>query len=247
MVFAIYEQGLRIHTPKEQLLVRPSIRQAQAISASRRLLDHKGDTEQSQDLGNEVWNSHYVNPITKEKEQGQEKSQEKDQEQEQEAHQQKKAAQAYIDVEHSKKKRVPLLPVSLVMRSRVITLPTTANLNAAWKLMQKEQIHYLILMDEAGELAGVLDDRELLKEAAGVGELSKQEGIDLANTQVILLVKAPLVTATDDTDIRDIARVMLAQKVRAMPIVNAEGVLQGLVTRSDLMLGLANQTLELWT
>lgn len=243
MVFAIYEQGLRIHTPKEQLLVRPSIRQAQAISASRRLLDHKGDTEQSQDIGNEVWNSHYVNPITKEKEQGQEK----DQEQEQEAHQQKKAAQAYIDVEHSKKKRVPLLPVSLVMRSHVITLPTTANLNAAWKLMQKEQIHYLILLDEAGELAGVLDDRELLKEAAGVGELSKQKDIDLANTQAIMLVKVPLVTATDDTDIRDIARVMLAQKVRAMPIVNAEGVLQGLVTRSDLMLALANQTLELWT
>lgn len=245
MVFAIYEQGLRIHTPKEQLLVRPSIRQAQAISASRRLLDHKGDTEHSQDIGNEIWSSNYIDPIAREKEQGKEPEQE--QEKEKEIHQQKKAAKAYIDVEHSKRKRVPLLPVSLVMRSHVITLPATANLNEAWKLMHTEQIHYLILLDEAGELAGVLDDRELLKEAAGVGELSKQEGIDLANTQAILLVKAPLVTATDETDIRDIARVMLAQKVRAMPIIDAEGVLQGLVTRSDLMLGLANQTLELWT
>lgn len=243
MVFAIYEQGLRIHTPKEQLLVRPSIRQAQAISASRRLLDHKGDTGHSQDIGNHIWNSNYIDPIAREKEQGKES----EQEQEKEIHQQKKAAKAYIDVEHSKRKRVPLLPVSLVMRSHVITLPATANLNEAWKLMHKEQIHYLILLDEAGELAGVLDDRELLKEAAGVGELSKQEGIDLANTQAILLVNAPLVTATDETDIRDIARVMLAQKVRAMPIIDAEGVLQGLVTRSDLMLGLANQTLELWT
>ena len=241
MVFAIYEQGLRIHTPKEQLLVRPSIRQAQAISASRRLLDHKGDTEHSQDIGNRVWVSSYTDQPAKDKK-DQETETDKDTQQ-----QQKRAMQAYTKAEHSKQKRIPLLPVSLVMRPHVITLPAAANLNEAWKLMQKEHIHYLILLDEAGELAGVLDDRELLKEAAGVGELSKQKGIDLANTQAIMLVKVPLVTATDDTDIRDIARVMLAQKVRAMPIVNGEGVLQGLVTRSDLMLGLANQTLELWT
>lgn len=245
MVFAIYEQGLRIHTPKEQLLVRPSIRQAQAISASRRLLDHKGDTEHSQNIGNRVWLNSYSNQPLKDKQETEKEEKEaadKDTQQ-----QQKRAMRAYTDVEHSKAKKVPLLPVSLVMRSHVITLPASANLNEAWKLMQKEQIHYLVLLDDAGKLAGVLDDRELLKEAAGVGELSKQKGIDLANTQAILLVKAPLVTATDDTDIRDIARVMLAQKVRVMPIVNGEGILQGLVTRSDLMLGLANQTLELWS
>ena len=232
MVFAIYEQGLRIHTPKEQLLVRPSIRQAQAVSASRRLLDHKGDSEHDQDISNQTWVHNYAEQSAEEKDLQQ---------------QQKKATQAYTKVEQSKKKRIPLLPASLVMCSPVITLPTTANLNEAWALMQREQIHYLVLLDEAGELAGVIDDRELLKEAAGVGDLSKQKGIDLATTPTLMLVKTPLVTATEETDIRDIARVMRAQKIRAMPIVDTEGVLQGLVTRSDLMLGLANQTLEIWT
>lgn len=232
MVFAIYEQGLRIHTPKEQLLVRPGIRQTQAISASRRLLDHKGDSEHDQDISNQTWVHNYAEQSAEEKDLQQ---------------QQKKATQAYTKVEQSKKKRIPLLPASLVMCSPVITLPTTANLNEAWALMQREQIHYLVLLDEAGELAGVIDDRELLKEAAGVGDLSKQKGIDLATTPTLMLVKTPLVTATEETDIRDIARVMRAQKIRAMPIVDTEGVLQGLVTRSDLMLGLANQTLEIWT
>lgn len=232
MVFAIYEQGLRIHTPKEQLLVRPSIRQAQAVSASRRLLDHKGDNEHDQDVSNQIRVHNYAEQSAEEKDLQQ---------------QQKKATQAYTKVEQSKKKRIPLLPASLVMCSPVITLPTTANLNEAWALMQREQIHYLVLLDEAGELAGVIDDRELLKEAAGVGDLSKQKGIDLATTPTLMLVKTPLVTATEETDIRDIARVMRAQKIRAMPIVDTEGVLQGLVTRSDLMLGLANQTLEIWT
>lgn len=233
MVFAIYEQGLRIHTPKEQLLARPAIRQAQAISAARRLVDHQGSAEHQQDISNQTWIQGYPDQ--------QQNTEDKEQ------HSKNRAMQAYAEVEQSKKKQIPLLPALQVMRSPVISLPSTANLNEAWELMRKEQIHYLVLIDAAGDLAGILDDRELLKEAAGVGELSKLEGINLATTQAIKLVKAPLVTATEETDIRDIARVMLAQKVRAMPIVDAEGTLQGLVTRSDLILGLANQTLEIWT
>lgn len=231
MVFAIYEQGLRIHTPKEQLLARPAIRQTAAVSASRRLVDNKGDSEHNQDISDQTWIYGYPEQQPNEKEQ----------------QQNNKALQAYAKVEQSKKKQAPLLPAHQIMRSPVITLHTTANLNDAWKLMQQEFIHYLVLIDPAGDLAGILDDRELLKEAAGVGDLSKEEGVDLATTQAIQLVKAPLVTATEDTDIRDIARVMLAQKVRAMPIVDAEGALQGLITRSDLMLALVNQNLEIWT
>ncbi len=232
MVFAIYEQGLRIHTPKEQLLARPAIRQAQAVSASRRLVDHQGSAEHEQDISNQTW----IQGYPEQQGGGNQEKQPKN-----------RAMQAYAEVEQSKKKQVPLLPALQIMRSPVITLPSTANLNEAWELMRKEQIHYLVLIDSVGDLAGILDDRELLKEAAGVGELSKKAGVDLATTQAIQLVKAPLVTASEQTDIRDIARVMLAQKVRVMPIVDAEGVLKGLVTRSDLMLGLANQALEVWS
>lgn len=233
MVFAIYEQGLRIHTPKEQLLARPGIRQTQAVSASRRMVDRDGKAEHRQDISDQTW----IHGYPDHQEGGSNK----------EDPPKNRAMQAYAAVEQSKKKQIPLIPALQIMRSPVITLPATANLNEAWKLMTQEQIHYLILIDSAGDLAGVIDDRELLKEAAGVGELSKQKGVDLATTQAIELVKAPLVTASEETDIRDIARVMLAQKVRVMPIVDAEGALLGLVTRSDLMLGLANQTLEIWT
>src|SRR5690554_4978263 len=96
MVFAIYEQGLRIHTPKEQLLARPAIRQAQAVSASRRLVDHKGDSEHNQDISNQTWIYGYPEQQPNEKEKEQQP--------------QSKAMQAYAEVEQSKKKQVPLLP-----------------------------------------------------------------------------------------------------------------------------------------
>lgn len=231
MVFAIYEQGLRIHTPKEKLLARPAIRQTQETSASRRLMDHNGDAEHNQNISDQTWIHGYSDDS------GERKQPAKN-----------KAMQAYAAVEQSKKPRAPTLPAHQVMRSPVITLNANATLNEAWRIMSTEKIHYLVLLDDEDQPTGVVNDRRLLQEAAGIGELSKQDGVDLAKMAISTLVDSPLVCASPDTDIRDIARVMLAQKVRAMPIVEDEsGELLGLVTRSDLMLALVNQTLEIWT
>lgn len=232
MVFAVYEQGLRIHTPKEMLLQRPAIRQTQAISATRRLVDEDGKAEHFQDISDQTWiKTLQDHPDSRPKEETATSS---------------RAMNAYAQASKAKEKP-SVLPAEQIMRSPVITLAADANLNQAWQLMQQEQIHYLVLLDAEGKLAGVVDDRELLKEAAGLGVLSQQEGVNLAVTAIKELVKAPLVCASLDTDIRDIARVMLAQKVRAMPILDAQEELKGLVTRSDLMLALVNQTLEIWT
>ncbi|MBE0505693.1 MAG: CBS domain-containing protein [Marinospirillum sp.] len=231
MVFAIYEQGLRIHTPKEKLLARPGVRQTQETSATRRLMDHNGDAEHNQNISDQTWIHGYPDdsgeknhpPINK-------------------------AMEAYVAVEQSKKPRVPVLPAHQVMRSPVITLNADASLNEAWRIMNAEKIHYLVLLDNEGKPTGIVNDRQLLQEAAGIGELSKQDEVNLATMAISTLVDTPLVCASPDTDIRDIARVMLAQKVRAMPIIDDDtGDLLGLVTRSDLMLGLVNQTLEIWT
>jgi acetoin utilization protein AcuB len=231
MVFAIYEQGLRIHTPKEKLLARPGIRQTQETSASRRLMDHNGDAEHNQNISDQTWIHGYP-----------------DESSEKNPPPKNRAMEAYAAVEQSKKPRAPILPAHQVMRSPVITLNADANLNEAWRIMNSEKIHYLVLLDAEGKPMGVVNDRQLLQEAAGIGELSKQGEVDLATTAISILVNTPLVCASPDTDVRDIARVMLAQKVRAMPIIDDEsGELLGLVTRSDLMLGLVNQTLEIWT
>ncbi|SFX31022.1 CBS domain-containing protein [Marinospirillum alkaliphilum] len=233
MVFAIYEQGLRIHTPKEKLLARPAIRQTQAISASRRLMEHGGDAEHEQSISDQQ----YIRDYPERSGQGTGER----------AAPRHKAMEAYASVEQARKPAAPLLPAHQIMRTPVITLSETASLNEAWAIMKRESIHYLLLLDEKGGLSGVINDRDLLQEAAGIGPLSQEAGIDLAHTPAARLIRAPLVTASPDTDVRDIARVMLAQKVRAMPVVSEEGELLGLVTRSDLMLGLANQNLEIWT
>jgi CBS domain-containing protein len=236
MVFPIHEQGLRIHTPKNQILQRPAIRQTQATTAARRLVDHDGDSEHDQNVSDQTWLGRHLT----------QKEGEAETQEEPAPGSGRRAINAYEEVEQSRP-HAPYLPASHIMRSPVMTLEGSATLNEAWQLASKESIHHLVLLDDNGNLEGIVNDRDLLAEAAGVGPLSKEEDLDLTQVEVRQLIKAPLVTAFESTDVRDIARLMLKNKVRAVPVINDQQELLGLVTRSDLMLGLANQSLEIDT
>lgn len=240
MVFPIYDQGMKIHTPKNQVLQRPSIRQTQATSASRRLVDQEnGTAEHEQSISDQTWLGRNLLP--------KEKSSKDRREEEASAALGVRALKSYTEVDQSRKPRVPHLPASQVMSSPVITLSSTALINDAWQLCQEESIHYIVLLNTDGRVTGVISDRNLLAEAAGVGLFSEQDDINLAEVELQQLVQAPLLTAQADTDVREIARLMLKNKVRAVPVLNSQKQLVGLVTRSNLMLGLANQSIEINT
>ncbi|WP_416886778.1 HPP family protein [Marinospirillum sp.] len=231
MVFAVYEQGMRIHTPKEQLLKRPGIRQTQAITASRRLVEDQDDAEHRQNLSDQQVS--FQQQLQSFEKQGQ-------------AEPARAAVAAYKKMETHPESPIRHITAQQIMRTPVITYPAKGGLLEALALLRKEEIHYLVILDEQQALVGMLQDRDLLLEISGLGEIDLREQ-DLESLSAETLVRAPLVTASPETDIGDIARVMLAQKVRAMPITDAQGELVGLVTRSDLMLALANQTLEIWS
>lgn len=228
MVFAIYEQGHRIVTPKEQLLNRPQNPATQAIAAERELVDHKGSHSYKR-----LMQKHFGLQAIKEKHQEAKSS----------AKQQKanpKAMAAYAQTQKTSQPKA--FPAKLVMSSPVIYLNSQANLNQAWMLMQQEEVNYLVLQNEVGELVGVLNKLDLLKQAAGVGRLAKDE--NPATTPAIKLASEPLLVANENTDIRELAKVMLAQSLRAVPLVNQQEELTGLITRSDLIIALANSDFQ---
>ena len=231
MVFPIYEQGMRIQTPSNRLLRRPAIQQTQAIKAGSRLVDHDGDQEHDDDIADQTWSQSL---------------QQATEDQNKAAGRQKRAVQAYTAVEDSHEKSSLHVPAHQIMRFPVVSIAATATLNQAWSLLQEERVHYLVLTDETRQPVGIISDRDLLQEAAGVGPLG-QRGIDLSQAQLTDLVVDPLVTVSSETDIRDIARSMLRQNLRAVPVMGAQQTMVGIITRSDLLLGLANQALEVWT
>jgi acetoin utilization protein AcuB len=86
-----------------------------------------------------------------------------------------------------------------------------------------------------GTIVGMLSDRELLANPWDERNVSAR-------------MATPVLTATPDASIRDIARVLIEERIGAMPIADDHGRLVGLLTRTDILRAVvARAPLELWT
>jgi CBS domain-containing protein len=96
-------------------------------------------------------------------------------------------------------------------------------------------LHHLVVLDNDDHLVGILDDRQALAlwpfDAAGmhrhtVGELMRTRGADEAVTGA---------GVQPDVSARAAGRLMLAQRVDALAVVDDFGRVVGIVTGSDLI------------
>ena len=92
----------------------------------------------------------------------------------------------------------------------------------------------------------MVSDRDLLRY---VPEL-----ITMANTgqaarpRLAEVMTSRVISATPTTDIREIARVMLDERIHAVPILDGSRCLVGILSTHDLLRGIANHgPIELWT
>jgi acetoin utilization protein AcuB len=88
----------------------------------------------------------------------------------------------------------------------------------------------------------MLSDRDLLRDA-----LAQRTGEVKPATRVGQLMATRVLTARPEAGIRQVARILFEERIGAMPIVDAEGALVGILTRSDVLRAvLTSGPLELW-
>jgi len=144
--------------------------------------------------------------------------------------------------------RQPALHAHQIMSTPVTTLTPETSILDAWTLFRQTRYRHIPVVDEAGRLAGIVSDRDLLRYAAVNGRIPPYDGDSPeARTPIATLMKPRVLTATPDTEIRQIARVLIEQHIGAMPIMDYGGTLRGIVTRSDILRALVTHApLELW-
>ena len=114
-------------------------------------------------------------------------------------------------------------------------------------LFHAKQFRHLPVISEEGKLIGILSDRDFL--ALGLNYVGRElhPSKDLV-TPVKEVMTTDVLTARPTTEIRAIAKIMFSEKISAMPIVNEEGELVGILTTSDILRTIINYApLELWT
>lgn len=144
--------------------------------------------------------------------------------------------------------RRPAILASQIMASPVVTLPPEATLSDAWELIRTKRFRHIPVVSSKNKLVGIISDRDLLLEAGIAGDTVPPQGHAVpVHTTIQGLIRRKVLTASPDTSIREIARILLEERIGSMPIVGNKGVLVGIITRSDILRTIINNApLDLW-
>jgi CBS domain-containing protein len=117
------------------------------------------------------------------------------------------------------------LKVDIAMTAPVET--TTADLSAAdaAKTMRNSGIGALVVLDGAGDVAGIVTQSDVLGLVASDG--------DVASATVGEICSTPVATVDADANLLDAAEVMKDNSVRRLPVFDGDDLV-GIVTTTDL-------------
>ena len=126
--------------------------------------------------------------------------------------------------------------VSDVMTTNVISVTPDISINEALRLLKENGIRRLPVTDGHGNVMGIVTEKDL-KSAAP----SKATTLDIWEIHQLLdkikveeVMTREVITIKEDTPLEEAARIMAEKKIGALPVLNEDGKLSGIITESDI-------------
>ncbi|MEW2582934.1 CBS domain-containing protein [Streptomyces virginiae] len=130
--------------------------------------------------------------------------------------------------------------VSDVMTHTAVAIGREASYKEIVELMHQWKVSAVPVLEGEGRVVGVVSEADLLPKEEfrrtdptlpdQLEEASKAGGV-LAEE----LMSTPAITVHPDAPVAEAARIMARKQVKRLPVVNALGMLEGVVSRSDLL------------
>jgi len=135
-----------------------------------------------------------------------------------------------------------------VMTSPIVAVRTDATLSQAVRLMVDNRISGLPVLDEAGHLAGILTEGDLLRRAETETAASRVgwfgvffapgrlagEYVQTHSRRVQDVMTQEVVTVVEDTPVAEITEMMRNRRIKRLPVLRDDAVI-GIVSRSDML------------
>ncbi|MFK3728704.1 CBS domain-containing protein [Streptomyces sp. NPDC088090] len=129
--------------------------------------------------------------------------------------------------------------VSDVMTRTAVAIGRDALYKEIVALMDEWKVSALPVLEGEGRVVGVVSEADLLPKEAfrGADPLSgeAEEEAKAGAVRAGDLMSSPAVTVHADASLAEAARIMARRKVKRLPVVNGIGMLEGVVSRSDLL------------
>ncbi len=131
-------------------------------------------------------------------------------------------SQAYKRTEESKRSLQKNFYAKDIMTSPTLIIRESQKITEAFDLMNKKNIRHLPVLDEKDLLCGIISDRDILNYSNLRGTIKE------AMTKKVI-------TCMTSTLAQDIARVMVENKVGALPVVDKDYNVVGMITNTDIL------------
>lgn len=139
-----------------------------------------------------------------------------------------------------------------IMTTDVITVSTSDSVEQCAKLLQEHNISGLPVLDEAGKVAGIVTEGDLIRRASRIkapgyleilggliylGSPKKfveelQRAMSLEAGQ---LMTKNVISVEPGAEIEEAATLMVEKGISRLPVIDADGKLVGIVSRRDIM------------
>ncbi|WP_327365562.1 CBS domain-containing protein [Streptomyces sp. NBC_01217] len=130
--------------------------------------------------------------------------------------------------------------VSDVMTHTAVAIGREASYKEIVELMHQWRVSAVPVLEGEGRVVGVVSEADLLpKEEFRQDDPKLPDQIEEASkADAVLaeeLMSSPAVTVHADSTLAEAARIMARKRVKRLPVVNSLGMLEGVVSRSDLL------------
>ena len=123
-----------------------------------------------------------------------------------------------------------------IMSEAVLSIGVDEPVSEALRLFADYPLHHLPVVDQSG-LAGMLSSADMLKLQHFMPKLDTQAAAALLNDRFRIesMMRRPVISAGPDDTIADAAASMATHGVHALPVVNEDNRLVGIVTTTDIV------------
>ncbi len=126
-----------------------------------------------------------------------------------------------------------------VMTARPTTVPVAASVKQALGVLARERVTTAPVVDVAGSLRGVVSEADLIREAVPRDPRAHElldAGPRVAPPRLVAEVMTPrAVTVRPDTELAVAVELMTCTSVKSLPVVEDDGHLVGMISRSDVV------------
>ena len=142
-----------------------------------------------------------------------------------------------------------------IMATDIKAISVDMNAKEALELLIKYEISGLPVLDKDNKLAGMFTEKEVLSHILPsyiekVGRFiyeddpksTRKKIQELSGVKVGQIMRKSVVTTAVDVRIVEVARVMLTQKVRRLPVLDKAGTVVGIIARCDVLKAMLKQT-----